>query len=172
MLYCDTDSVKFKVDKNYDKAVSIIRKYNARRAKQLKNRRIRSEFVKGIGEFSFEGIARFKTLGAKRYLTYDGEHVEATVAGLPKQSINALGSSVDDIFEAFSEYGFSLTPEESDKLTTAYTDTAYDIYVNGSWMHEESGVALYEIPFKVKQNDIKDSFLSLKMEYARVGFMV
>lgn len=157
--YGDTDSIKFRRSK---KASKVIENFNKLQAKRLKNRGYRSELLKGIGCFSSELhkdengnkiYVRFKTLGAKRYLYYDGKEVKATVAGMPKTAIKRIGISVDDIFNAFNKEGFCLGCEESGKLTPVHTDEPYSLYVNGQWMEEESGVALKETTFTLSLKD-------------------
>ena len=159
--YIDTDSIKYKPS---HKAEQIIKHVNAAAYRHRKNRGLRSEFYAGLGELDEDythkdgspAVVDFKMLGAKRYITaLDGE-VHATVAGMPKASINNLGSNTTEIMDAFSRVGYHLTPSESGKLTTDYTDTPYSAMIDGEMMHELSGVALYEIPFS----------LSLKKEYS------
>ena len=159
--YIDTDSLKYKP---CHKAEQIIKHVNASVYRHRKKKGLRSEFYAGLGELDEDythkdgtpAVVDFKMLGAKRYITaLDGE-VHATVAGMPKASISHLGSSTTEILDAFSRVGYHLTPTESGKLTTDYTDTPYSADIDGEVMHELSGVALYEIPFS----------LSLKKEYS------
>ena len=74
---------------------------------------------------------------------------------MPKASISHLGDTPEEILNSFSRVGYHLTPLESGKLTTDYTDFPYSAEIDGEMMHELSGVALYEIPFS----------MSLKEEY-------
>lgn len=155
VLYCDTDSIKFMP---CHKANQMFKSFNAEIYRHRKNRKLRSDFFEGLGEFDIEvkdketgrsKIVDFKALGAKRYMyAYDGKIV-ATVAGMPKSSVKNLGSTPEEVLKNFNKLGFRLTPEQSGKLTTDYTDTEYSAEIDGEIMTELSGVALYEIPFSI-----------------------
>lgn len=158
--YIDTDSIKYEPS---HKAEQIIKHMNITMYRRRRNRKLRSDFFKGLGELDEDykhddgspAVVDFKMLGAKRYITsYDGK-VHATVAGMPKASISHLGDTPEEILNSFSRVGYHLTPLESGKLTTDYTDFPYSAEIDGEMMHELSGVALYEIPFS----------MSLKEEY-------
>lgn len=162
VLYCDTDSCKYIPS---HKAEQIFKHYNASMYRHRKNRKQRSEYMATLGDFDRELVDKktgehltvpFKMLGAKRYCFILKDKVYATVAGMPKASIYQLGDTPEDILRKFSPAGYHLTPEESGKLTASYTDHEYEAEVQGELMHELSGVALYQIPFK----------LSLSKEYA------
>lgn len=155
--YEDTDSVKYHP---CHKAEQIFKHYNTSIYRHRKNRKLRSDFFKGLGEFDKEGwskdekgkkikweVVQFKMLGAKRYIyTLQGK-VYATVAGMPKASVYQLGKTPEEVIDAFKMTGYHLTPEESGKLTTQYTDEPYTAIIDGVPMSELSGVALYKIPF-------------------------
>ena len=76
---------------------------------------------------------------------------------MPKVSINALGSTPDEIFRAFNVYGYQLKPEMSGKITTHYRDEPHDAIIGKGrerdYMHEESSVALFDIPFTLTISD-------------------
>ena len=146
--YGDTDSCKHKPS---HKAEQIFKHYNASIYRHRKNRKMRSTFFDGLGEFDKElpEAVPFKMLGAKRYLYIDEDKVYATVAGMPKASINQVGHTPEEILKKFNKTGFRLTPEESGKLTTQYTNEEYSAEIDGEIMTELSGVALYQIPFKI-----------------------
>lgn len=154
VYYGDTDSNKHK---RSHKARQIFKHYNTSIKKHRKNRGLRSSFFDGLAEFDNEirdedGKPRevpFKMLGAKRYIYFDGSECHATVAGMPKASIKQIGQTPNEILRKFSRFGFRLTPEQSGKLTTEYTDEPYSADINGETMTELSGVALYEIPFSI-----------------------
>lgn len=162
-LYCDTDSIKYVP---CHKATQIFKHFNNSIRKHRKNRKLRSEFFNGLGEFDIEIKDKttgkmipvpFKTLGAKRYIyAHDGK-VYATVAGMPKASINQIGQSPEEVIAHFNKTGFRLTPAQSGKLTTSYTDEPYSAVIDGEVMSELSGVALYEIPFSLS---IQDDYLA------------
>lgn len=153
--YIDTDSIKYEP---CHKAERIFKQYNTWIYRRKKHRGLRSDYFRTLGEYDKEAydektgvwhVVDFKMLGAKRYIyAYEG-HVYATVAGMPKASINQIGRTPEEILESFDKMGFHLTPEQSGKLTAAYTDTEYSYIVDGLTMTELSGVALYEIPFSL-----------------------
>ena len=162
-LYGDTDSCKLR---NYKKYLSAIEAYNARMEdlnRQAAERwNLDFNIIKDLGKFMWESdYSRFVTLGAKRYLfetkpmsDKEEPHIEAVVAGMEKGSflhyceVNHL-----DPFEAFKD-DLYLSPEFSNKLTTAYTDEAFEFDVTdykGVKCHikEECSCALYQIPFSM-----------------------
>ena len=163
VLYCDTDSIKYVP---CHKATQIFKHFNTSIKKHRHNRKLRNQYFDGLGEFDIEVKdkktgkmipVQFKSLGAKRYIyAYDGK-VYATVAGMPKASVNQLGRTPEEVIAQFNKTGFRLTPQQSNKLTTSYTDKPYSAVIDGELMTELSGVALYEIPFKL---NIKDDYLS------------
>ena len=162
-LYGDTDSIKLR---NYKQYLPAIEKYNEEMEQLNKEAAERwnldFNIIKDLGKFMWEGdYKRFKTLGAKRYLyetlplaPKEEAHIEAVVAGMEKGSflhyceVNKL-----DPFEAFKD-NLYLSPEFSNKLTTAYTDDAFEFDVTdykGVKCHikEECCCALYQIPFSM-----------------------
>ena len=159
--YGDTDSCKYKPS---HKAEQIFKHYNASIYRHRKNRKLCSTFFDGLAEFDNEikddngkpVAVPFKMLGAKRYIYIEDGKVKATVAGMPKASINQVGETPAEVMKRFTRVGFRLTPEESGKLTTSYTDEEYSANINGEIMTELSGVALYQIPFKIS---LKDDYL-------------
>ena len=162
-LYGDTDSCKLR---NYKKYLPAIKAYNGRMEdlnRQAAERwNLDFNIIKDLGKFMWESdYSRFVTLGAKRYLfetkpqsDKEESHIEAVVAGMEKGSflhyceVNHL-----DPFEAFKD-DLYLSPEFSNKLTTAYTDEAFEFDVTdykGVKCHikEECSCALYQIPFSM-----------------------
>ena len=148
VIYCDTDSIKCL---NHPKLDGIIEGYNRQIAKQLCDNNLTDPAFADLGFFDDEAkghiITRFKTLGAKRYLTeYDGKKIKATIAGLPKKTILKQGV---DPFKLFDVNGMQIAAKNSDKLTTCYNDNYTSAWVAGEFMEEETSVALYEIPFSM-----------------------
>ena len=96
-IYSDTDSIKFK---NYEEHKDYIERYNAeivRRAEKclkylnIPVSKLQPKDVKGrphmLGVFDYEGTFDFfKTLGAKRYMTYSDGKLCITVAGINKEA--------------------------------------------------------------------------------------
>lgn len=153
VFYIDTDSLKYEP---CHKAEKIFKRYNNWIRKRRKQRGLRAEYFNGLGEYDKECVDKktgewhivlFKMQGSKRYLYSYGGKIYATIAGMPKASINQLGKTAEEILHNFDKMGFHLTPEESGKLTAAYTDEEYSYPIDGVTMTELSGVALYEIPF-------------------------
>lgn len=115
-VYSDTDSVKFI---NYDKHKEYFTMYNKEVLNKLnkamkyhrldinltKPKNIHNE-EKQIGIWDFEGIySRFKTLGAKRYMTEIDNKINLTVSGLNKGVAvpYMLEKYGDKIFERFDD---------------------------------------------------------------------
>lgn len=171
VYYMDTDSKKYKPS---HKAELIFRRYNAAIKRHRHNRGLRAPEFSDLGEFDIEvkdekgrpAEVLFKSLGAKRYIYAEGDKIIATVAGMPKMSIKALGNTQDEIFKSFSICGFALTPDESNKLTTHYTDDYSNALIDGVLMEEESSVALYQIPFKITVKDEYKAFIAERSEAA------
>lgn len=114
-VYCDTDSVKFL---NPDKHRLQFAKYNAMVMKKIqriaKQRRIDVNLfmpmsAKGemqvIGFWSDEGTyQKFRTCGAKRYITEKNGKLEITVAGLGKKAgAEYLNNHFENPFDAFTD---------------------------------------------------------------------
>ena len=166
VYYCDTDSIKFKP---CHKAKQIFKHYNNSIYRHRNNRKLRSEFFEGLGEFDQEckgEVVKFKMLGAKRYIYVWRGKAYATIAGMPKSSINEIGEDPEDILRSFNIEGFKLTPDQSGKLTTSYTDEEYSYEIDGEIMHELSGVALYEIPFTLSLTEEFIAHITMLQEEA------
>lgn len=132
-VYSDTDSIKFL---NYDLHNDYIQEYNKGCEDKLKAmadfRRLDFERCKPkgrlLGVFDYEGCSDyFKTLGAKRYMTYKDGKYTMTVAGLSKQNgmeyLKELGGGdVNKIFELFED-GLSVPPDRTGKNTHTYIDS-------------------------------------------------
>lgn len=165
VLYCDTDSI-YMVDT--PRGRKIIKQYNE--IIEAENKKLDPEFS-DIGCFDWVGVDkngepmhyRFKTLGAKRYLKWDGKKVEVTVAGLPKQALpkkivepfapssgdyyvlyedmkkktGRLGFvSVQRLFDIFND-SMLMTCTESMKTRAAYSPDPYTMRVTDLQGHTE-----------------------------------
>ncbi len=134
-VYSDTDSVKVL---NHEKHLEYISQYNNMCTLKLKAACefhklpfsvVEPETIKGdkklLGVWDFEGVySRFKTLGAKRYLTELNGKISMTVSGVNKKFavpylLKMYG--VDGIFEAFDNY-LKIPPEYTGKNTHTYID--------------------------------------------------
>ena len=151
VIYNDTDSIKV-----YDptgEAVRIIEKYNRRQAELIKAAGLTDPAFSDLGMYDHEGTYdRFKTLGAKRYLTEEHGKVKATIAGLPKASIlNVKG----DPFEAFDADGMLIDAEISLKNGISYIDepTTYTA-PDGEVMSELSSAGIFDMSFKMNLDKI------------------
>ena len=145
VIYNDTDSIKVYDPKG--KAAEIIAAYNARIEEKRAAARLTSPEFDGLGQYDHEAAyTRFKTLGAKRYLTEENGKVKATVAGLPKQSILNVDG---DPFEKFDLDGMLLEAEVSLKKTISYNDGHTEAMIDGELMQEESSAGIFDISFKM-----------------------
>ena len=139
-VYSDTDSVKMI---NGEKHLTFIEWYNNRIIQKLKDMatfyklpfemitpKNKKGEVKTLGVYEFEKkYTRFKTLGAKRYLTEFEENGELklslTVAGLNKKValpyLIKKYKNNDGVFNAFSE-NLEIPAEFTGKLTHTYID--------------------------------------------------
>lgn len=173
VVYMDTDSIKMI---NYEKHKHIIEEYNAHIVKLNKQicdtHKLDFDIFNDLGTFDYENCAlRFKTLGSKRYVYEldDGYHV--TISGLPKKALPKLVGSKINIFDLFTNH-MELAPDDSMKLTTHYNDDPTEAYIDGELMHEESSVALYEIPFTMNMADAYVDFIRFTLHtYDRGGLI-
>ena len=136
-IYADTDSNKIL---NFERHKAWVDRYNEwitdRLDKVLTDHHglsadlSRPLTVKGqpkqLGVFEFEGTYdRFKTLGAKRYMTEKNGKIEITVAGVPKKEGSAYMSKYGEF--AFDTFADGLVFDESvGKKTRTYLSTTYD----------------------------------------------
>lgn len=143
-IYSDTDSIKLL---NYDKHHEYINWYN----ENIKNKlyamcefynidvdMLKPKTIKGveklIGVWDFEEIyTKFKTLGAKRYLTEVNNDYHLTVAGLSKKNgvnymIDVCNNDSDKIFNMFTN-DLYVSGENTGKMTHTYIDEEMIIYV-------------------------------------------
>ena len=140
-IYSDTDSIKCK---NIEKHRDYIEKYNRMCERKLKHlcdhyklsySQLLPKTIKGVekplGVWDWETkgniYKKFKTLGAKRYMVYQGDDLSLTVSGVNKKfAIPYLKDqySIDDCFEAFNE-GLIIPEQYTGKLTHYYIDKEY-----------------------------------------------
>ena len=141
-IYSDTDSIKCL---NIDKHMDYINFYNSICKKKLKKmcsfydidydsellpKTIKGE-TKPLGVWDIETkdhkYQMFKTLGAKRYMIYDGEELSITVSGVNKKTaIPHLLKHLtpEQCFDAFND-GLIIPEEATGKLTHYYIDGEY-----------------------------------------------
>lgn len=140
--YSDTDSIKCV---NIEKHREYIDAYNKMCDRKLRHmcdhygldyeKELLPKTIKGetkplgIWDHETKGniYKKFKTLGAKRYMVYQGEDLSLTVSGVNKKfAIPYLKEqySIDDCFEAFNE-GLIIPEQFTGKLTHYYIDKEY-----------------------------------------------
>lgn len=136
-IYSDTDSVKYLHKEKHD---AFFEAYNASVVKNLQDMcdffKIPFERCspngKTIGVFDYEGkYRRFKTLGAKRYMTQNAETgiVSLTVAGLNKKTAKPyIEINNTDPFEAFAE-NLHVPEGFAGKLTHTYSDEGFSDFL-------------------------------------------
>lgn len=135
-IYSDTDSIKFF---NYDTHKEYIDLYNKelliKQQQVIKHYNLdetlfKPKTIEGIekplGVWDFEGsYSRFKTLGAKRYLTEENNRLTLTVAGLSKKNglnymIKKAGTNTG-VFNMFNDSLF-IPDSQTGKNTHTYID--------------------------------------------------
>lgn len=137
-VYSDTDSIKFL---HYERYTDYIKRYNEDVKKKLQKMcdfrkidfsRMNPATIKGerklIGVWDYEGTYDlFKTLGAKRYMTYNQkEGLHITIAGLSKQNgaaymLKVCNNDVRKVFNMFCD-DLYIPPDETGKNTHTYID--------------------------------------------------
>ena len=156
VCYNDTDSIKF-----YDpekKVSEIINRYNDHIHELQQKAKLTDAAFYDLGTYDYEGhYKKFKTLGAKRYLTSEKGKIKATIAGLPKASILKYDG---DPFELFDLDGMLIDTELSLKNGISYNDEPTDAEINGQWMHEESSAGIFAMAFNMNLDKIYHSLVA------------
>lgn len=143
-VYSDTDSLKVR---NYDKYKDYTKWFDNQIMqkmydmcdyydldKELLLPKTKEGKVKPLGVWDFEGsYNRFKTLGAKRYMTQSGERIQITVAGLSKQNgLNYMkekqGGDIEGVFNMFDD-SLYVPAENTGKMTHTYIDDEVSLEV-------------------------------------------
>ena len=197
-IYADTDSVKYIND---EKHKDYFNKYNEmikRKIKLCLNYRglrynlAEPKTIKGVkkplGVWDYEGCYNlFKTLGAKRYIYYDGKNIHITISGVKKKNgaeyLYYKFKTVENIFKNFKdELDFPAIYNDngkikqgSGKLTHTYIDNYQSEYFidylgKNGYYSEYSGVHMeptgynmsLDIAFKNYLLGIKESFINDK----------
>lgn len=145
--YSDTDSIKHAHSDAYfdefnSKMVEINRDMCAAYG-------LNFDVFKRLGTFDYEGTySRFKTLGAKRYITEEKGELSCTVAGLPKKTFTDYARKIgnDRAFEEFKpEMQFKVSGKNAHKYTR---EVSADIA--GENMHELASCYIFSIPFVMR----------------------
>lgn len=166
-VYSDTDSIKLL---NYEKHLKYINWYNQmtiqklekmceyyKLDKQLLYPKTQKGEVKPLGLWDYEATYdRFKTLGAKRYLTQKGDKLELTVAGLSKRNgveymIEKCGGDYEKVFDMFND-DLYIPADRTGKMTHTYIDDYMEFRIkdyqnNDSLIKVESGIHLENCDF-------------------------
>lgn len=158
-VYSDTDSVKFM---NYEKHKNYFESYNNNVVIKLKNAMTYHKLdfslcspknndneIKTLGVWDDEGTYdKFKTLGAKRYMTFKNNNLSITVSGLNKKiAVEYLKTEYgNDVFDNFTD-GLFIPSQYTGKLTHTYLDNEMsgkltDYQGNTADYYEKSGVHL------------------------------
>lgn len=126
-VYCDTDSVKFIINNNYETILDNITKLNNEiRERSIKNKGYATD---SFGKTHYLGVyeqekkyKEFKTLGAKKYAyRYEDGKFGITIAGVPKKE----GAKELKTLENF-KIGFIFS--NCGKLESRYNDLDYGMY--------------------------------------------
>lgn len=170
-IYSDTDSLKVFNHMNH---IDYINEYN----KQITEKITRTlhfynidekracpetieHEIKPIGVWDFEGVyTRFKTLGAKRYITEHDNEIEITVAGVGKKQGSEFISTFDNPFDSFT-YDLTFKGENTGKLTHTYIDEEIQGYMKdyeGILEHFISKTGIYLQPC--------DYFMSISPQFS------
>ena len=177
-IYSDTDSIK--VFASSDKLIPYLEQYhhdlNLKFTWMLEKRKkfsfsdLSPKDITGkerpIGVWDYEGwYAMFKTLGSKRYITFDGKEIKPTVAGIsPKNLKRYLEHEcylTDDMFGMFDN-GLHVPHEFTGKLASIYySDVDLNItdYMGNDYhVRQKYGVHLKPVDFTLTMTG---SFLDL-----------
>ena len=146
-FYSDTDSIKHNADFGYFDSFNE-RMENINRA-MCDKYQLDFDVFKNLGKFDYEGTYdRFKTLGAKRYITEAHGEVKCTVAGLPKRTFSEFAKRVgnDRAFELFSpDLSFTVSGKNAHKYNEETTAN-----ICGENMHEYGSCYIYSVPFVMR----------------------
>lgn len=182
-VYSDTDSIKFlNPDKHQDYIEMYNRKLSEKQAKVIEHYNLNPELFKPktiegiekpIGVWDFEGLySRFKTLGAKRYLSEHENELEITIAGLSKKNglnymLNKSGSNTG-VFRMFNNSLF-IPKTDTGKNTHTYIDESMTVEMvdylgNKTTVTELSGIHLESAEFTLNISKDYEKFLLLLKE--------
>lgn len=137
-IYSDTDSIKVFADspkieeylKKYHEDLELKFSWMLEKRRKFTRSDLHPKDIKGrerpIGIWDYEGrYEMFKTLGSKRYMTFDGHDIEPTVAGISPENLRKYleheTSNTDDKFRMFDD-GLHVPQEYTGKLASIYCD--------------------------------------------------
>lgn len=170
LIYCDTDSVKYFGDVDFNK-------YNKARIKECKKSGLYAKDPNGVihygGVYEFDGsYDTFITLGAKRYAYTNSKwqhfddlstRIHITVSGVSK-SKGARYLALHGGLEAFKP-GFIF--EESGKTESLYNDLDKPIItkLNGELVPITRNVVIRDVPYTLELDDDYCSILEISSNY-------
>lgn len=182
-IYADTDSIKLQ---NWDRHAAFVAAYNQRVERRLRRAmeyhkidfdRVCPKTVKGeakmLGVWDHETAkakyTRFKTLGAKRYITEQEGRISITVSGVNKREavpylLEKYGP--DHVFDEFRD-GLEIPPGKTGKLTHLYIDepmrgTITDYLGNTADYEQLSGVHLSPCGYSLSMQAYLDYLRGLR----------
>lgn len=179
-VYSDTDSIKFLNPDNHQEYIDLYnQKLAEKQSKVIEHYDLNPELFKPktiegvekpIGVWDFEGLySRFKTLGAKRYLSEHENELEITIAGLSKKNglnymLNKSGSNTG-VFRMFNNSLF-IPKTDTGKSTHTYIDEPITVVMedylgNKTVVNELSGIHLESAEFTLSISKDYQKFLSL-----------
>ena len=136
-VYSDTDSLKvIGLDKYSDYIEAFNNNIYAKMVKVCDHHSIDTDLlkpktkdgvIKTLGIWDYEGTYdKFKTLGAKRYLTLLGDRIEITIAGLSKQNgikhmLELANNDKHEVFNVFND-DLYIPANKTGKMTHTYID--------------------------------------------------
>lgn len=167
-IYSDTDSIKVfskskKLDdylKNYHEDLRKKFSWMLEKRKKFSFSDLNPKDVKGrshpLGEWDYEGeYSMFKTLGSKRYLTYDAKKgIDPTVAGVSPKSLRKYlekcCNTPEEMFDMFDD-GLHVPDDYTGKLASIYYEdvdlTVTDYMGNEDRVRQRYGVHLAPVDF-------------------------
>lgn len=184
-IYSDTDSVKYI---NRDAHIDYFNAYDEWVTKQLETAlkhhnlpldSIRPKTIKGVekplGVWDWETAdgkyTRFKTLGAKRYMTEHNGKINITVAGVNKKcAVPYLIQNFSNPFDAFQN-DLKIPKEHTGKLTHTYIEETLsgvltDYHGNTANFYEKSAVHLEQAEYSLS---LTDAYLDLLNGYVEIN---
>ena len=182
-VYSDTDSIKIK---NKDNHLDYINRYNEMCNKKLNAVIKRLDLDSGkvfpankngdvrvLGSWDYEGdYDKFKSLGAKRYMTIKDDELSITVSGLNKSTtvdyLKSCYTDIDSILESFDD-GLYIPKENTGKNTHTYLDDEIDITVTDylgqtSKVSSKSSIHLEEADYTLSLSKAYIDYLKGKRE--------
>lgn len=174
VIYCDTDSIKFR---NGWKYYDLFKKVNKKIEKINRGMFPGDVNMLDIGTFDNETkipgkpcYFRFKTLGAKRYIYVSRGGKKntfgSTISGLKKGVMQEHYKNNKHRYKKNGDIGIfdmfenGLEIEVSHKLVPHYEDNATEHVVNGETMSELTSCCLYPVTFKITMNKLWLLYLS------------